>query len=193
MNAMPRRIGDLGECGETGMRHDAVGAIGDAVRLESGNFADLTRGLPARARMVLSIAMGLPKGSLKIRYPDGRSVMVGGKSPGPDAELILNNWKLPAKAFSGATIGVAESYMDGDWESPDVTTFLELFAVNNEAGNRMAAGASWVLTMVQRLRHWFNDNTRAGSRRNISSHYDLGNDFYREWLDPTHDLFIGAL
>ena len=71
--------------------------------------------------MVLSTAMHLAKGSLKIRTPEGRLLIVGGNAPGPDAELVLHNWRLPGRAFSGGTIGVAESYMDGDWESPDVT------------------------------------------------------------------------
>jgi cyclopropane-fatty-acyl-phospholipid synthase len=155
------------------------------VRLTAENLAEISRGLPAKARMVLSAGMGLPRGSLTIRMPDGRSVIVGGNAPGPEAELILNNWNLPGRAFAGGTIGVAESYMDGDWESPDVTSFLELFVVNNEAGEKVAGGANWLLITVQRIRHWLNENTRRGSKRNISAHYDLGNQFYKQWLDPT--------
>ena len=91
--------------------------VGDAIRLDELNFAEIVKGLPAKARMVLSAAMNLPRGSLKVRMPDGRAVLVGGNAPGPDAELVLKNWRLPGRAFSGGTIGVAESYMDGDWES----------------------------------------------------------------------------
>ncbi|MEI5679760.1 MULTISPECIES: cyclopropane-fatty-acyl-phospholipid synthase family protein [unclassified Mesorhizobium] len=160
-------------------------ASDDAIRLDERNFADVVRGLPAKARMVLSAAMNLARGSLKITLPDGRSVLVGGKAPGPDAQLVLNNWRLPGRAFTGGTIGVAESYMDGDWESPDVTSFLELFVVNSETGERLAGGASWLLNAVQRVRHWLNENTHRGSKKNISAHYDLGNAFYKEWLDPT--------
>jgi cyclopropane-fatty-acyl-phospholipid synthase len=156
-----------------------------AIRLTRENVKQETAGLPARARMILGVAVDLPYGSLRIRTPDGRHFEVGGNGPGPDAEIILHNWRLPGRAFSGATIGVAESYMDGDWESPDVTSFLELFVVNEEAGEKVAGGANWLLTTIQRIRHWLNDNTRTGSRRNISAHYDLGNAFYKEWLDPT--------
>ena len=174
--------------------HSAV--LADAVPLHEGNFADAVRGLPAKARLVMSAAMGLAHGTLRVKLPDGRAFMVGGKAPGPDAELILHNWKLPARAFSGGTIGVAESYMDGDWESPDVTTFLELFVVNTEAGEQVAGGANWLLGTIQRVRHWLNENTRKGSKRNISVHYDLGNAFYKEWLDPSMTyssaLFSGA-
>jgi len=157
----------------------------NAVRLTNENFASLTRGLPARARMVLSAGINLARGSLCITVPDGRIFVVGGNAPGPDAQLVLHNWNLPVRAFTGGTIGVAESYMDGDWESPDVTTFLELFVVNNEAGEKVAGGASWLLGTIQRIRHWLNQNNRTGSKRNISAHYDLGNLFYKQWLDPT--------
>jgi len=154
-------------------------------KLHEGNVADFARGLPARVRMALSAALHLPRGSLKVKMPDGRSILVGGKAPGPEAEIVLHNWKLPSRAFSGGTIGVAESYIDGDWDSPDVTSFLELFVVNSEAGEGVAGGASWLLTTIQRIRHWLNDNTRTGSKKNISAHYDLGNAFYSQWLDPS--------
>ena len=153
--------------------------------LTRDNLASVCKGLPAKAKMVLSAAIGLPRGSLLVTMPDGRRLRVTGKDSGPDAEIVLHNWKLPVRAFSGGTIGVAESYMDGDWSSPDVTSFLELFVVNTEVGENLAGGSNWFLTTVQRIRHWLNENTRTGSKRNISAHYDLGNAFYREWLDPT--------
>jgi cyclopropane-fatty-acyl-phospholipid synthase len=77
------------------------------------------RGLPAKARMVLSAASKLAYGSLKVTMPDGRKVLLGGKGPGPQAEIVLNNWKLPRRAYIGGTIGLAESYVDGDWHSPE--------------------------------------------------------------------------
>jgi cyclopropane-fatty-acyl-phospholipid synthase len=158
---------------------------GEPLVLDQSNFADFTRGLPTRARMVLKAAMRLPSGSLTARLPDGRRVRVGGNAPGPDAVVVLHNWNLPGRAFAEGTIGVAESYIDGDWESPDVTTFLELFVVNQEAGEQVAGGANWLLNAFQRVRHWVHSNTRRGSRRNISAHYDLGNRFYEKWLDPS--------
>lgn len=163
----------------------AAGAPHEAVRLNVDNFSALAKGLPARARMMLSVAMGLPHGSLRVNLPDGRSVAVGGNAPGPAAEVTLKNWNLVGRAFSGGTIGVAESYMDGDWESPDVTTFLELFVVNREAGEKVAGGAAWIIGALERVRHWLNQNTHTGSKRNIAAHYDLGNAFYRQWLDPS--------
>ncbi len=155
----------------------------EVLELNQENFATIARGVPARARMMLKALISLPKGALRLVLPDGRAVTVAGAEPGPEAELILRNWKLPGRAYLGGTIGLAESYMDGDWESPDVANFLELFVVNENAGEELAGGASWLLTAVQRIRHWLNQNTRTGSRRNISAHYDLGNEFYRMWLD----------
>ena len=154
-------------------------------QLTEANFGRMAQGLPAKARIVLSAAMKLPKGSLTVRLPDGRWLKVGGNAPGPNAQVVLHNWNLPGRAFTGGTIGLGESYMDGDWESPDVTTFLELFVVNQDTGEEVAGGSNWLLNAIQRVRHWLNDNTPRGARRNISAHYDLGNAFYREWLDPS--------
>jgi cyclopropane-fatty-acyl-phospholipid synthase len=168
------------------MKESAENPVGKApLILDDTNFADATRSLPARARMALKIGMSLPQGSLTVETPDGDVFKVGANGPGPDAHVRLRNWNLVTRAFSGATIGVAESYMDGDWESDDVTSFLELFVVNEEAGEAVAGGSNWMLTLFQRLRHWFHQNSRSGSKRNIAAHYDLGNAFYREWLDPS--------
>jgi cyclopropane-fatty-acyl-phospholipid synthase len=153
-------------------------------RLDRSNFAAIAKTVPLRARTVLSVLIRMPRGSLLVTLPDGRSFELGGNAPGPHAEVKLNNWKLPMRALSAGTIGVAESYIDGDWESPDVTTFLELFVVNQEEGEAVAGG-NWLLNAVQRVRHWLHDNTRVRARKNISAHYDLGNAFYREWLDPS--------
>ncbi|MGY6709106.1 MAG: class I SAM-dependent methyltransferase [Rhizobiaceae bacterium] len=155
------------------------------IRLDDRNFSEATRGMPAKARLALRVGMKLPKGTLVVHTPEGEVLEVGGNAPGPHAEVVLKNWNLPRRAFSSATIGVAESYMDGDWDSPDVTAFLELFVVNEEAGEKVAGGANWLMTAIERVRHWLNDNTPSGSKRNISAHYDLGNAFYREWLDPS--------
>ncbi len=168
-----------------GVQANAGAMSSGAPRLDASNFTELARGLPTVARFVLKTAMGLPRGALKVTLPDGRAMLLGGNGPGPKAELVLNNWKLPQRAFASGTIGLAESYVDGDWTSPDVTSFLELFAINADEGDKIAGGANWFTNTIQRIRHWLNDNTRTGSRKNISAHYDLGNKFYALWLDPS--------
>ncbi len=153
--------------------------------LSKESLASHLRGLPARARLVLKGLVNLQAGSLQLTMPDGRTVMIRGRTTGPNAAVTLHNWNLPQRALTGGTIAVAESYMDGDWDSPDVGAFLELFLVNSEVGAKFPNGARGVLRLIEKFRHWMNENTRKGSRRNISAHYDLGNAFYREWLDPT--------
>jgi cyclopropane-fatty-acyl-phospholipid synthase len=157
----------------------------EAIALTKENIGHFLHDLPAKARYALAAAVHLPLGSLSVQIPDGRTFRVGGQKPGPNAEVILHNWHLPHRAFSNATIGVAESYIDGDWTSPDITTFLELFLINQDMGEKLAGGASWFMTAVQRLRHWLNENTLTNSKKNISAHYDLGNAFYSAWLDPS--------
>jgi cyclopropane-fatty-acyl-phospholipid synthase len=157
----------------------------DTIELSESNLSSFTADAPMRARMVMRALIGLPVGSLRVTVPSGQSFRVGGRTPGPAAEVRLKNWRLPGRAFAGGTIGLAESYIDGDWDSPDVTSFLELFVRNEKHGEELAGGASWLLTVLQRVRHWLNENTVKGSKRNISAHYDLGNEFYRLWLDPS--------
>ena len=132
-----------------------------AIVLDDDNFEAATKGLPSKARLTLSVATKLPYGSLAVTVPDGRIFAAGGNAPGPHAEIKLNNWNLPSRAFSASSIGVAESYMDGDWESPDVTQFLLLFVVNVEAGEALAGGSNALLTALQRYRHWHNRYTRS--------------------------------
>lgn len=158
--------------------------ISSAEQLTAGNLRKYVRGLPLKARLALKLALQLPRGTLTIQMPDGRTVRIEGHEPGPDGVLVLHNWNLPKRALTGSTIGVAESYMDGDWNSPDITTFLRLFLVNEDWGNTLAQ-QSGIARAFTKLQHWFNRNTKTKAKKNISAHYDLGNDFYAEWLDPS--------
>ena len=157
----------------------------NAEHLSAENISRALKGLPAKAQIILRGLAHLEYGSLALNLPDGRSLLVKGKKQGPAAAIRLNNWNLPQRALTGGTIGVAESYMDGDWASPDAGAFMELFLVNDKVGSNIPNGARGILRLVERFRHWRNANTKTGSKRNISAHYDLGNDFYKEWLDPT--------
>ena len=163
------------------------GTVGgtSATLLSKENIAALAKNLPWRVRLVLRALLGMQSGSLTIVFPDGRTVVAKGSSPGPDASLRLKNWNIAYRSLATGTIGVAETYMDGDWDSPDIAAFLELFLVNADAAKTYSGGQGSVMRLVERVRHWMNANTRAGSRRNIAAHYDLGNDFYSQWLDPT--------
>ena len=143
------------------------------------------KGLPLRAQLMLRMLGRMRYGALNLHMPNGRNPRIEAPEPGPEADLVLKNWNLPYRAFRRGTIGVAESYMDGDWESSDIPTLLELFLVNAEMGQSVANRARGLAAIVERLRHMFRSNTHRQARKNISAHYDLGNAFYEKWLDPS--------
>ena len=122
-------------------------------------------------------------GRLEVRTPGGARLVFEGEAPGPQAEFELHDWRAARRLILGGHIGFAESYMDGEWSSPDLTAVIELAARNSDLEN--AIGGATALRWFNRLRHGARANTRKGSRRNIEAHYDLGNAFYALWLDDT--------
>ncbi len=143
------------------------------------------RGNPPLARdtrSVLSLLEGLRHGLLEVRLPDGGSRLFGEGEPG--VVLQVHDEAMFGRVLARGDIGLAEAYLDGQWDTPDLTGLLGLFAANRDALRRAVYG-SWRQLLGARLRHWLNRNSRDGSRRNIMAHYDLGNDFYRLWLDPS--------
>jgi cyclopropane-fatty-acyl-phospholipid synthase len=140
---------------------------------------------PLAARGVLRLLQRLDHGVLTLNLPDGSSAHFGARDGGgPRAAMRWRNWKVASAALRAGDVGVAESYIAGDWTTPDLTALLKLFAANRDALERAVYG-SWWGSLVHRGRHLLNRNSRRGSRRNIHAHYDLGNEFYRLWLDPT--------
>jgi cyclopropane-fatty-acyl-phospholipid synthase len=115
--------------------------------------------------------------------PDGRTVRLGGNGPGPSAAMKVTDYGFASRLIRGGDIGIAEAYLLGEWDTPDLTQFLYLFCVNQGWMQSMLIGKPAVRAL-QIVRHWFNRNTRRQARRNIYRHYDIGNDFYSAWLDP---------
>ncbi len=138
---------------------------------------------PLAARSVLALLARLPRGTLDIVLPD-RSSMRCGSGAAPQAAICLGDWNVCARVLKSGDIGLAEGLLEGEWTSPDLPALIGYFLANREAIDRLIHG-SWWGGLLNRVRHLFNRNSRAGSRRNIHAHYDLGNDFYRLWLDPT--------
>jgi cyclopropane-fatty-acyl-phospholipid synthase len=99
------------------------------------------------------------------------------------AHIEVRNPKFYSDVAFGGSIGAGESYMNGYWASSDLTDLLQIIVRNQHVMDGMDSGLARLGVPVQKLLHWLNRNTRKGSRRNISAHYDLGNDFYRLWLD----------
>ncbi|TDQ77564.1 cyclopropane-fatty-acyl-phospholipid synthase [Dongia mobilis] len=141
-------------------------------------FAGLWRNLFEQALSHLQV------GRLRIVFPDGRRHAVEGRESGPEAELEIRDMRGISRLLKGGDMGFAEAYMAGEVDSPDLTDLIELAARNQNALARALNGKAWVRAL-NRIGHLMRANTRAGARRNIAYHYDLGNAFYREWLDPT--------
>ena len=147
--------------------------------------ASLPDSAPAAARAVFGLLQRLRHGSLDLQMPDGSSAHFGNKAAdGPRAALRLRNWNVCGAVLRSGDIGFAESYIAGDWTTPDLTALLTLFIANRDDVEAIVYG-SWWGSALYRLKHLFNRNSRQGSKKNIHAHYDLGNEFYRLWLDPT--------
>jgi cyclopropane-fatty-acyl-phospholipid synthase len=144
---------------------------------------------PAAARAIFRLLRQLRVGSLDLQLPDGTQAHFGahgnGGDPGePRAAIRLHDWSVCSAALKSGDIGFAESFIAGGWTSPDVVALLKLFIANRDAMETMIYG-SWWGSLAYRLKHLLNRNSRQGSRKNIHAHYDIGNPFYRLWLDET--------
>lgn len=144
---------------------------------------DALRVLPLTTRPLYRQIQHLKFGSLDLEV--GRHTLhVEGDHEGPAGHIQIDR---PASLFCrlaiGGSTGLAEGYMAGDWQSEDLSALLWVLALNQP--NLRAQVHGWApFRLWSRLQHARNANTRQGSRRNIAYHYDLGNDFYRVWLDP---------
>jgi len=143
----------------------------------------LPRNAPAAARTLLQLLQRLRHGSLTLHLPDG-AVQRFGRAEGPHASLRLHNWAMCAAVLKSGDIGFAESYIAGDWSTPNLTGLLSLLVANRHELDAAVYG-SWWGRLAYQLRHWLNRNSKANSRKNIHAHYDLGNAFYELWLDGT--------
>ncbi len=144
---------------------------------------------PAAARSVFKLLAKLPHGELDVHLPDGSTAHFpqqrsAAASSQTRATIRLHNWRVFERALKSGDIGFAESYIDGDWTTPDLAALLRLFIANREHIEGIVYG-SWWGSLLYRCKHLLNRNSRRGSAKNIHAHYDLGNDFYRLWLDPS--------
>ncbi|MDM0047584.1 cyclopropane-fatty-acyl-phospholipid synthase family protein [Variovorax sp. J22R115] len=139
-------------------------------------------GWPFR-RLLQRVLRGIQCGTLAVELPDGERAEGRGALAGPQASIVLHCWRPLARMLLEGDTGLAASYRDGDWSSPDLPALLE-FGIRNESGWGRALDASWPVRWLGRLFHFAHRNSRRGSRENIAFHYDLGNEFYAQWLDP---------
>jgi len=129
-------------------------------------------------------------GGLTLTLPSGRQHRIGFQKAGIHCDLTLRNYRPVLKAMRRGAIGFAESFSAGDVESSDITAVLRFYLRNRDALNR-AGRPVFFKSLGDRLFHLLRQNTRSGARRNISAHYDLGNEFYAQWLDRTMSYSSG--
>jgi len=133
---------------------------------------------------LLGLLDQLRSGHLILTLPNNEVKEFGNSSDQLHAEIQVLDWSVFKQVLSHGDIGFAESYIRGEWNTPDLKAVLEL-AIRNRTILEKAIYGSWFGSIAYRLRHWFRDNSKSGSRKNIHAHYDLGNAFYTLWLDPT--------
>ena len=142
-------------------------------------------GKPTRSmRFLLAMARSLQAGKLTVILPCGAEHRFAGAKPGPDARLIVHDQAIARRLLTGGTLGFCEGYLDGQWSSPDIEALFVLALVNEQVIGDIHYGRPLVRAIAHAF-HRLRPNSRRGSRRNISYHYDLGNRFYESWLDPS--------
>lgn len=122
-------------------------------------------------------------GTLRLHMPSGARWVIEGSQPGPAAELHIRDWQALWKIIRRGDLGFADAYIEGDWDTPDLTSLIGLLGRNRAQLAARISGLP-IFRFLPRLRHAKRRNTRRNSRRNIEAHYDLGNAFYAHWLDP---------
>ncbi|MFN3230848.1 MAG: class I SAM-dependent methyltransferase [Alphaproteobacteria bacterium] len=164
----------------------------------AGQLASQGLGLPLKAwtglgrvigragegRLISFVENHLRSGVLTIEFPSGDRRTIRAPQPGVEADLLIRSWQTIRRLFAEGSVGFADAYIDGHWDSSDLGALLELLAGNRLGAKDDINGQFWSKAL-QRLTHAKRPNTKQGSRRNIAAHYDVGNEFYQSWLDET--------
>ncbi|MCK0128212.1 cyclopropane-fatty-acyl-phospholipid synthase family protein [Erythrobacter sp. F6033] len=139
---------------------------------------------PGFKTMLDRVDQGFERGSITAKLPDGTTRVLGGRAPGFDVHVDLKDWRALLRLATSGSVGWYQAYEAGEWEADN---HAHLFALMSDNARTLGdtARSSGLSKLIARVAHYFNRNDRAGSVRNISAHYDLGNDFYRSWLDDT--------
>ena len=140
--------------------------------------------LPRYFATTFQLAKRLRNGRLDFTLPDGRVFSVDAPNPGPVAHIDIHNVDVFARLVREGDLGFSDAYLDGWWSTPDLQAFMDVIHADNDELYEQFPGMGLVRAF-ERLRHWMNSNSRRQAKKNISYHYDLGNDFYSLWLDDT--------
>lgn len=157
-----------------------------AVAADAGRATGLFRGLLAASgnRVLDRIDAGLVTGSIEILLPDGRTRLLGGRADGAKALLHIIDWRALVRLAISGSGGWYIGWSKGEWTSPDAVAIFEVFSANRRTLGKTGR-AQGVSRWWRQWTHRGQRNSRAGARRNVAAHYDLGNDFYSAWLDPS--------
>lgn len=159
----------------------------------ASTFTDSLPETPAKALRLIPRSLHKPlralrhnwqRGTLDLVLPNGALFEIRGQEPGPHGVLQVYDFRFLRRVLAAGDIGFCDGYVAGEWDTPDLAELLEVFTLNIDRLQRFLTGNPFV-RFCNRLLHGLNRNTREGSRRNIFAHYDLGNAFYSQWLDPT--------
>ena len=139
---------------------------------------------PAAMKILSLLLRNVKSGQIQLALPDGEILTFGRKSPDGPAVLKVHKMAFFNRTFRQGAMGFAESYMDGEWSSPDLAKLLILLN-SNMTMLQQSIGKNRFTQWINRIIHILRPNTREGAKRNIHAHYDLGNEFYALWLDAT--------
>jgi len=138
----------------------------------------------AKADLFYGVLSQAKYGSIEVFYKNELVFSRNGELEGPRAMVTLVNKKCLDDFFLKGDLGWAESYIEKNWESSNLSDFLEWGAKNFHEFSKYIRG-KWFIILYLRIKHYLNKNSRSGSKKNISFHYDLGNSFYEKWLDKS--------
>ncbi len=140
--------------------------------------------LPRYFKQAFQTAQQVEHGRLDMKLEDGRIFRAEGPKPGPVAEFTVHNDDLFARLIREGDLGFCDAYLDEWWSTPDLQAFMDLVHADNDDVYDGYPGMTLVRA-YEKLRFWMQSNSKRQARKNISYHYDLGNDFYALWLDDT--------
>ena len=145
---------------------------------------DNQQNLPRYFSRVFDLVGKLNSGRVDFVLPDGRRFRAEGKCPGPVAEITINNPEVFARLIREGDLGFSDAYLDEWWTTPDLQTFMDFIHADNDDMYDGFSGIA-IVRAWEKVRFWFQSNSKRQALKNISHHYDLGNDFYSLWLDDT--------
>ncbi len=165
-----------------GVKAEQLLSSGQRFGAEPGFFMRMMA--PGFQKVLDHVNAGLESGSMLAHLPDGTTRMLGGRAPGFNVEVYLKDWRALLRLATHGSIGWYQAYEAGEWEASDHAILFALMGANVRTMGDTARSAG-AFKWAARIAHWLNRNDKQGSARNISAHYDLGNDFYRAWLDES--------